>query len=91
MITFIDVMRDRFGVELVCRTMRAAEVGFRHGPRLSCGEKPSGVREDAVRSVAQRRDSAAARRELWRLRGAENASPPETTGLTRPAGIRPGG
>lgn len=28
MIRFIDVMRDRFGVELVCRTMRAAEVGF---------------------------------------------------------------
>jgi len=28
MITFIDVMKDRFGVELVCRTMRAAEVGF---------------------------------------------------------------
>ena len=28
MIRFIDVMKDRFGVELVCRTMRAAEVGF---------------------------------------------------------------
>ena len=28
MIAFIDVMKDRFGVELVCRTMRAAEVGF---------------------------------------------------------------
>ena len=28
MIHFIDVMKDRFGVELVCRTMRAAEVGF---------------------------------------------------------------
>jgi len=28
MIRFIDVMRDRFGVELVWRTMRAAEVGF---------------------------------------------------------------
>ncbi|TQO19834.1 transposase InsO family protein [Rhodoglobus vestalii] len=28
MIAFIDAMRDRFGVELVCRTMRAAEVGF---------------------------------------------------------------
>jgi putative transposase len=28
MIAFIDKMKDRFGVELVCRTMRAAEVGF---------------------------------------------------------------
>ena len=28
MIRFIDVMKDRFGVELVCRTMRAAEMGF---------------------------------------------------------------
>jgi hypothetical protein len=28
MIHFTDVMKDRFGVELVCRTMRAAEVGF---------------------------------------------------------------
>lgn len=28
MIRFIDVMKDRFGVELVCRTMRVAEVGF---------------------------------------------------------------
>jgi putative transposase len=28
MIRFIEVMKDRFGVELVCRTMRAAEVGF---------------------------------------------------------------
>ena len=28
MIRFIDVMKDRFGVELVCRTMQAAEVGF---------------------------------------------------------------
>ena len=28
MIRFIGVMKDRFGVELVCRTMRAAEVGF---------------------------------------------------------------
>lgn len=28
MIRFIDGMEDRFGVELACRTMRAAEVGF---------------------------------------------------------------
>ena len=28
MIAFIDVMKDRFGVELVCRTIRAAEVRF---------------------------------------------------------------
>ena len=28
MIRFIDAMRDRFGVELVCRVMRLAEVGF---------------------------------------------------------------
>ena len=28
MIRLIDVMKDRCGVELVCRTMRAAEVGF---------------------------------------------------------------
>jgi putative transposase len=28
MIRFIDKMRDRFGAELVCRTMRAAAVGF---------------------------------------------------------------
>lgn len=28
MIAFIDKMRDRFGVELVCRVMRQAEVGF---------------------------------------------------------------
>jgi len=28
MIAFIDQMKTRFGVELVCRTMRAAEVGF---------------------------------------------------------------
>lgn len=28
MIAFIDKMKDRFGGELVCRTMRAAEVGF---------------------------------------------------------------
>lgn len=37
MIRFIDVMKDRFGVELVCRTMRAAEVGFvtAHGYRAA--------------------------------------------------------
>lgn len=28
MIAFVDKMRDRFGVELVCRVMRQAEVGF---------------------------------------------------------------
>ena len=28
MIAFIDEMKDRLGVELVCRTMRSAEVGF---------------------------------------------------------------
>ena len=28
MIRFIDVMKDRFGAEVVCRTMRAPEVGF---------------------------------------------------------------
>ena len=28
MIAFIDVMKDRFGVGLVCRTIRAAEVEF---------------------------------------------------------------
>lgn len=28
MIRFVDAMRSRFGVELVCRVMRAAEVGF---------------------------------------------------------------
>jgi hypothetical protein len=28
MFTFIDMMKDRFGVDLVCRAMRAAEVGF---------------------------------------------------------------
>ena len=28
MIAFVDKMRDRFGVELVCRLMRQAEVGF---------------------------------------------------------------
>ena len=28
MIAFVDTMRDRFGVELVCRVMRQAELGF---------------------------------------------------------------
>jgi putative transposase len=28
MIAFIDVMKDRFGVELVCHELRATEVGF---------------------------------------------------------------
>lgn len=28
MIAFVDKMRGRFGIELVCRVMRQAEVGF---------------------------------------------------------------
>lgn len=46
MIRFIDLMRDRFGVEAVCRTMGAAECGFltARGYRAALARPPSARR-----------------------------------------------
>ena len=46
MILFIDQMRDRFGVELLCRVLRPAVTGFltAHGYRASKARTPSARR-----------------------------------------------
>jgi putative transposase len=47
MIAFIDTHRDQFGVELICRTMRAAIVGF----LTSRGYRAAKTRPRSARSI----------------------------------------
>ncbi|WP_294180652.1 IS3 family transposase [uncultured Schumannella sp.] len=47
MIAFVDKMRDRFGVELVCRVMRRAEVGF----LTACGYRAAKARPASARQL----------------------------------------
>lgn len=47
MIAFVDTYRDQFGVELICRTMRAAIVGF----LTSHGYRAAKTRARSARSI----------------------------------------
>lgn len=53
MIALIDVMLDRFGAELVCRTMRAAEVGFVSARGYRAGKSRRRPRSPENASAAQ--------------------------------------
>lgn len=47
MIAFVDKMRDRFGVGLLCRVMRQAEVGFlTAGGHRAAKARPASARQE---------------------------------------------
>src|SRR5690606_32865129 len=81
MIRFIDECRERFGVELICRTLRPAVQGFITSRGYRAAKTRVACRPAAARRAAGARGRQAACGELRRLRAAEDACSPETAGV----------